>query len=42
MLLRYVRRVKAGIRFQKLPPPLRMVTVADSAYKSIDDADCVA
>ena len=43
MLLRYVRRVNAGILIQKLPPPLRMVTIADSAHKADDQlTECIA
>ena len=42
-ILRYVRRVKCGLRFTKLIPPLKMVTVADSAYKSDDGlTECIA
>ena len=42
-VLRYVRRIKSGIVYKKLIPPLKMVTVADSAYKSNSDlTDCTA
>ena len=42
-LLRYVRRVKCGLRFTRLTPPLKMVTVADSAYKADDGlTECIA
>ena len=42
-ILRYARRVKSGIVYRKLVPPLRLVTVADSAYKANDDlTDCIA
>ena len=33
-ILRYVRRVKRGLHYRRLLPPLKMVAVADSAYKS--------
>ena len=42
-ILRYARRVKSGIVYKRLIPPLRLVTVADSAYKANDDlSDCIA
>ena len=42
-ILRYVRRVKCGLRFTRLTPPLKMVTAADSAYKADDSlTDCIA
>ena len=42
-VLRYVRRVKSGIIYKRLTPPLKMVTVADSAYKANDDlSECIA
>ena len=42
-ILRYVRRVKAGVVYRKLTAPLKVVTVADSAYKANDDlSNCIA
>ena len=37
-VLRYVRRVPSGILFQRLEPPVRLVVVADAAYKAKPDA----
>ena len=42
-VLRYVRRVPSGILFRKLEPPLRLVVVADAAYKAKPNAqECLA
>ena len=42
-ILRCVRRVKCGLYYRRLTPPLKMVTVADSAYKANEDlTDCTA
>ena len=42
-ILRYVRRVKCGLCYRRLMPPLKMVTVADSAYKANEDlTECTA
>ena len=42
-VLRYVRRVPSGILFQRLEPPVRLVVVADAAYKAKPDAqECLA
>ena len=42
-ILRYVRRVKCGLYYRMLLSPLKMVTVADSAYKAAEDlSDCTA
>ena len=42
-VLRYVRRVPSGILFQKLEHPVRLVVVADDAYKAKAEAqECLA
>ena len=42
-ILRYVRRVKCGLHYRKLVPPLKMVTAADIAYKANEDlTECTA
>ena len=37
-VLRYVRRVPSGILFRRLEPPVRLVVVADAAYKAKQNA----
>ena len=42
-ILRYVRRVKSGLRYRRLTPPLMMVTAADSAYQANTElTECLA
>eukprot|EP00975_Prorocentrum_lima_P051831 10853978-Prorocentrum_lima.AAC.1 len=42
-VLRYCKRVKAGMYFKKVVSLVRVVVVADAAYKSNEDkSDCLA
>eukprot|EP00975_Prorocentrum_lima_P051740 10836592-Prorocentrum_lima.AAC.1 len=42
-VLRYSKRVKTGMHFKKFVAPVRVVVVADAAYRSNEDkTDCLA
>lgn len=40
-LLSWCKRCKTGIQYNRLTPPLRIVTIADSAYKG-SESDCLS